>query len=503
MRRIVLILFLLSYLTSLPKMWELAKTVDSNAHGTVPGNWDDWNYQVLAINLLRGNGFADRQFSSWESYHLSNSVSGYPFWDDYSFYRAPGFPLILSASYTLFGDQTLTARRLLFIMAWITTLLLLLIGGNVADWTGVIAGGIAGQLYLKSSNEIVGVEGILNGRLVSEVAATFWMILFAYLFTQFLRKNRSIYFYLSAVSLVALIFTRAYFLMVLPLFCIYLYFNRCNLKRIAIFAGITILPVVIWSSYASLTAKQLVILTTQGQYDFPRFNNQDVITGFGPERINQGGWQPGFSYNEKGEIIVTNQYSPKRGENGWIKGLKFWTANPKKLPKLFYVKMRAGLWYYDGRLYLIGIGFLLMSIGIRKGKPLLQGLTPQTTLALQISLVTLLSIAGNLLGFGQILAIWLAIALIGLVFPFGNADTIDFQRPTWFLVFLAAYLVVVLMYGGNPRFHSALDPFVIFISLSGLLLLLYRLIKTNILLAALYLLINSTPFTDVIDTLSK
>lgn len=507
LRRIVLSVFLVSFLAYLPTIWEMAERVDSTANRTVPGNWDDWHYQVLAINVLRGHGFSDQLYSSWETYHLSNPMSGGPlsgYQDYYSFYRAPGFPLVLSASYALFGDQTLTARRLMLLMAWITAMLLSLIGSNIVGWLGAIAGGLTGHIYLKNAAEIVGGEGIHNGRLLSEPVTTFWMILFACLFSEYLKKKQPPYLYFAALCFTGLIYTRAYFLMTLPLFFIYLYFSSRNLKQVVIFAFITLLPIIAWSLYATSTAKKLVIFTTQGQYDFPRFNNKDVITGFGPERMNQGAWQPGFSYNENGDVIITNQNSPKPGENGWIKGLKFWAENPKKLPKLFYVKMRAGLWYTEGRLYLVGIGFLLMGIGFRRSKKTSsQGLSSVVTLTLQLALITLLSIVANTLPFTQVLSIWLAIFLISLVYPYGDVCPPGIQLPNWFLIILSSYLIVVILYGGNPRFHNALDPFILLISLAGLFLILYRLIKTALLLTALFLLINLASFKEILNTLSK
>jgi len=460
-------------------MWSQAEKVDSEANQTILGDGDDWNYQVLSINLLRGYGFADQQYSSWESYRLSQPIPGYPFWSDYSFYRAPGFPLMLSAAYAIFGEQTLTARHLLFLLAWCIPLLLPFIGSNAAGWPGAIAGGVAGVIYRKVGND---VDGILEGRLLPEVAATFWMVLFALLFTQFERKNRSIYLWLSAIALSGLIYTRSYFLIVLPVFYLYLQLHRRNLKNTVTFAFISILPILIWCAYASLTASQFIVFTTQGQYDFPRFNNMDVITGFGPNHMNQGAWQPGFSYLDNGSITITNQNAPGPGENGWVKGLEFWAANLSKLPLLFYLKLRAGLWYNDGRLYILGIGFVLMGIRFRtkNSNPLLPGVPAQTGYILQTALILLLAIVGNSISFKYILTIWLLIPIIGLVLPNKTSYDSVIQPTNWFVVFLMAYLLVVLLYGGNPRFHNALDPLILVASLSGLFLIPYRSIRANI-----------------------
>jgi hypothetical protein len=253
-------------------MLKRIEMVDQQASRTVYGGWDDWNYQVLAINLLMGHGFADNYFQPWYSYHLSKPVPAVTDKENFSFYRAPGFPLLLSVVYAFFGDQTLIARQMLAILTWSTALLLILIGYGLAGWLGAIAGGLTSLHYLNFGGGITGVESIFAGRLISEPVATFWLALFFFLFMLYQKNKSNIFLYAASVSLVGAIFTRAYFLIVIPMFFIYLYHNHCNRKELFLFVTITIIPIIAWSSYASITRKEPILFTTQGKLDFPRFN---------------------------------------------------------------------------------------------------------------------------------------------------------------------------------------------------------------------------------------
>jgi hypothetical protein len=489
LKRVILVIILGGFLIGLPFLLNKAPLIDQEANQTIISDFDDWSFQVLAINLAQGHGFSDHIFGPWQDYHLSKFHPSLSLSGQYSFYRAPGFPLMLAGVYKVFGDQTITAWYFLLVIAWGTAFLLPLIGYNLAGWIGTLARGLTGMFYLLSGSEVASLEGIYYHRLLSEPAATFWLVLFAFLFTTYLKRKSSFFLYLAAVALVGVIYIRAYYLIVLPLFLAYLYFSRMDRKKLAFFALITFLPLVAWSVYASCTAHQFIIFSTQGEQDFSRFNNMDVLTGFGPNHYGKGEWQPGFAFNEKGEIIITNSNLPRPGENGYIKGLQFWVGNLKLVPALFYAKMKAGLWYPEGGFFLGVIGYLLTMIGFRKAgcRRIFSGFSPREILLIQVGLVMILTIAGNHLHFAVVLAIWSILLWISLLAPVGDAFPLQLQMPFWFLTFLVGFVGLVLLYGGNPRFHYALDPILILAGLIGSLTLLYELLKFKLELAALYL----------------
>ena len=194
LRRGILVIILICLFAYLPKMLKRIEMVDQQANRTVYGGWDDWNYQVLALNLLMGHGFADNYFQPWYSYHLSKPVPAVTDEENFSFYRAPGFPLLLSVVYAFIGDQTLIARQMLAILTWSTALLLILIAYGPRCLLRLIAGGLTSLHYLNFGGGITGVEVIYAGRLISEPVATFWLALF-FSCLCYTRKMNLIYFF--------------------------------------------------------------------------------------------------------------------------------------------------------------------------------------------------------------------------------------------------------------------------------------------------------------------
>jgi len=499
-RRVIFVIISIWLLTYLPKMVNRAVQIDNAHSGTVPP-MDDTGYQMLAENILYGFGYSDLAHLPLERYHTSLAdVALLPIAGD--FYRAPGFPLLLTAVYAVFGIQTLYARVVVAVLIWLSAVLLFLTGDQIAGWIGTIAGGLSGYYYLHFGGDLTGAQGFYHGRLITEPVSVFWMTLFAFLFIIYLKQMRPSFLYLSAFSLVALIFTRASFLLALPLLIIYLYKRKCSWKPLLIFSAITLLPIIIWSLYASIETNRLIIFTTQGEKNFPEYNNLDVITGFGPDRINQGGWQPGFAFNENGELLFTAENSAHTGENGWVKGLQFWMQNPEKLPSLFYVKLRAGAWYEGSRIYRLGIGFLILAIGfvpIRKKPNLQYKLMPWLYLAIQIGMIVLLILVGKYVPYYLILLIWLAMLLIAIIRPYGGIYQPFFHVPYWLMIFIIVYFATALLFGGDPRFHYPIDPLLTLIGTLGLLTLLYELGKKDIAMVFLFLLLISPYLYEIME----
>ena len=331
-----------------------------------------------------------------------------------------------------------------------------------------------------------GSEGYLSGRTLSEPLTAFLVTLFGLLCILYLQKRSHRFLYLACLTLAAVVLTRANFLTALPLFLIWIFFETRQRKPVLIAAIIVFTPVLAWSGYASYVRQAPVLLTTQGAQDFPRFNNPEVITGFGPKRLHQGGWQPGFIMGEDGEAIVTNANAAKAGENGWLKGLQFWFSNPDKLPALFYYKLRAGLWYEEGVIYHLGIAFFLLALGLRKpGSRIrfLSRLTSNQTLVLQVGLSSLLFWMADIQFFAMVLLIWTLIAIIAFLHPYGDVLQPLQANISWFIPLFAAYLISTLLFGGEIRFHFPIDPLVLLFGYTGSLLIAYHIIKRDLGLA--------------------
>lgn len=492
----ILLIILFSFIVYFPKMLERARVVDQVAGETI-SNWDDKFYQILAINLLHGFGYSDMLHFPLGDYQITPP----PPVESYPFHFPPGTSLWLSAVYSLLGQQTIYARYSYAIAIWFSAVMMPLLGYVMAGGKGAVAGGLAGFYYINFGAGVQGQEGFYAGRVLSEPLSVFWLIFFALSFTSYLKKSRPILLYIAGVALVGFITCRGNFMIAYPLLYIYLFIKHPKRKDIIGFIVITALPVLAWSAYGSITKGELVFFNTNSE-SFPTWNNMDVITGFGPFQINQGGWQPGFAYNEKGELIITNSNQAKLGENYWLKGFSFWLENPEKLPLLFYVKMRAAGWYndsaidvpyFEARVYFVAVGYLLFSIGFREHCKRVKRLAPDRVLLLQFGLISLLLMMGNRLPFFEILLIWLAILIIAVAYPIERELISPIQLPSWFTIFLVVYLVSTLLFGGNQRFHYPLDLFLMFVCFLGLGLSLEKMFTKNAFLAGLYLLVFSYP----------
>lgn len=504
----ILLVLLIWVALYLPEMWVRAEHVDRVMNGKI-ARWDDRMYQAQAINLIHGYGYTAYPYLPENKYFLTvplNSGVGY-----FTFKYPPGVSFMMSAAYRLLGEKTLSVRLMYATIIWFTAILLLLAGYFMAGWLGAVAGGLVGFYYMVHGGGVAGAEGFYNGRTISEPIAVFWISVFTLLFTLYLKKDRPLYLYLSAISLIGFVFARANFLTVIPLLYLFIYLARRNLKQLSIFIAITTIPIIAWSIYASMTAKHLIIFTTQGEQDFPLFNNMDVITGFGPEEINQGNWQPGFAYTKKGEIYIDGYNFAGPDENGLIKGLSFWINNPDKLPILFYVKIRSSFWYNDiqesipyndGRVYMFGVGLLLASLGVRipaRRFKLIDFISSSYVLIIQLALLCVLLIVGNNVPFKAILLIWGVIFTLAIIRPYGDIYQPSFQTPSWFLLFLISYLISIMLFGGYVRFHFPIDPPLMLISIIGLFTLVFELWKKDPWLSIFFLIITAYPLLIIFD----
>ena len=476
------------YLSSLlPGIVWAARHMDKLAEQRVPP-WDDSDYQALAVNLLHGYGFTESLLLPLEEYKTSRDES--LFNPDYifRFYRAPGFVFLLTGLYAITGVSSLAARLMIGILIWFTALLLPWIGDRLAGWVGSLAGGLAGYFLIKLSLLMKGPEGYLSGRILTEPLTAFLVTQFALLCILYHQKRHRGFLYLACLTLAGVVLTRANFLTALPIFLIWIFYETRQWKPVIIAATFLFLPILAWSGYASYVLQSPVLLTTQGSQDFPRFNNPEVITGFGPERLHQGGWQPGFIMGADGEPILTNSNAVKAGENGWLKGLQFWFSNPEKLPTLFYYKLRAGLWHTESTIYLIGVAFFLVSLGFRKPsqpRRILPSMNSKYFLVLQVALILLLFIQRNTWPFWTILVLWGFIALLAIFRPYGDIPTKFNSDLAWFIPLFAAYIFSTLLFGGYPRFHFPIDPLIILFGFTGVLLTTYYLLKRDVRLALL------------------
>jgi hypothetical protein len=178
-------------------------------------------------------------------------------------------------------------------------------------------------------------------------------------------------------------------------------------------------------------------------------------------------WNPGWLFDEYGNVIRDKHNAVRPGENGWAKGLAFWRDNLLELPRLFFVKLQAGfwsqLWYLPAS---IGICFLLIALGLRvpKNKPVfLPHLRSRHFLMIQLFLMLVFIIIWDNSLFLMVLLIYGLMLAIAVVRPYGDCYRLSFPSPVFFLAFVASHFTTTILFIG-PRYHEPLDVVLIFLA---------------------------------------
>lgn len=491
---IVVFVFILVFGFYSVRLWERAALVDNQMNGLVRVADDSWEYQQLAVNLLYGQGFSNKYSLAPEIYNLDfSTVAGRVQLEQIQqngleepqnrFYRSPGWPMMMSLTYQVFGNETRYVRYLQVVLVSLTAVCLLLTGSCMLGWMGALAGGMSGLLYIIFAPSLMST---MFQRMLTEIPAAFLLTLFCLVFVLYTRQHHLRWLALAGAILAMLILTRLHFLTVVPFLLLYLLLQHTRLKHLTVFCLVLGLPLAGWSAFASLDQQKLVLLSVQGNSDFPRFNNIDVLEGVGPERLGQGRWSPGKVYDEEGRVIGC-RHCIEPHENGYLIGLRFWWNNFDELPRLFYVKLREGFWYNGGydwfhiqleRFYFSGIGFLLLALGLRaptRPPSLLTPLSSLHILSIQLALIGLLVWINNDLTFWITGVMWLTMLFLAIFRPYGDMYQPFFTPPIWFLAFVASHFVTTLIYAGY-RFHWPLDGMLVLVSLVGFTTLGYELL---------------------------
>ena len=462
-----------------PFLFSKAGSADAQAGGRVPTVGDDHGYQKLAINFMAGYGYTDSHVLPLEAYQVDLST---PWGRDaldrqarqglerpaYDFIRAPGLPMLLAASYAVFGKRTIVARQAMAALLLLTAILLVLLGAT-AGTPGIVAGFVSGLYHL---HFFPGTHDFV--RILTELPAACLVVLFCALFTLYTTGRQSALIP-AALAMASAVLTRVNLASAALFLTLYLVIWRRQIRDGLIFTVVVGAPLLIWSIYASQVVARPVLLSTQGAELFAMTNNIDTLEGIGPHRWNQGGWNPGFVLLQDGSIDNTNSHVPKAGENGWMMGFRFLRHHWQAIPKLLYVKLRVGFWFNDGssanwlrpeRLHLMGIGFLLLGVGLRPSATSNSGRS-RRLLLVQLGLVLTLLFMLNK-PFWIVLAIWCLIAAIAVSRPYGGAHQGPLHIPTWFLAFVLSHGLTTLVFYGT-RMHHPLDPPLMYIALLGLI----------------------------------
>lgn len=495
--RVVTSILLLVVVGHLPWMLDRAAQGNEKLHKSIPMIGDDGGYHIPAVNLIHGYGYSDAIHLPIEEYNLDLTVpAGARTLKSYlehgpakepwhTFNWAPGTSLILAGAYGLFGSDTIVAQRVMALCQWLTAVLLVLTGASLAAWIGSMAGGLAAIYHLHFFPGANNFE-----RILSENPTAFLIALFCFVFSLFVTRQSQRSCVVAAISMSAVILVRANYLPALFIITLYLIVIRCSWQRVMLFVAIALIPVALWSVHASLKLQKFVLVTVQGPTLFAATNNMDTLEGIGPERWNQGGWNPGFYKAPDGSWAFDGHNQAKADENGYVKGLTFWKNHLSRVPQLFYVKLRHGFWFNNGQssnelrpegFFLIGIGYLLLTLGflpLRIPFRVRMGLNPHWLLALQLALICALAILWNERGFGPILIVGTVLLVLSFLRLCTGPGRLPCENPAWFLAFVAAHGITTVLYYGI-RFHQPVDPNLILVCLLGILMTLYETFRRN------------------------
>lgn len=391
---------------------------------------DQVQYQLLAVNFAHGHGFTDAILEPVETYNFALDITDPVALEALStehqkmtagarrdFYRAPGFPIMLGATYAIGGNTMLTAEVLRITMIGAIAYLLLVSGALWGGLRGTIIGGIVGLLYLTPEM----IRPWSAERVMTEVPTTFLVTLFTLFMVIYGRNRKTWVMVVIGLTFAAMMLTRANFLTALPMLIGYFWLRFVPHKQIAIFTVCAVVPIALWSVYASSHVGKIVSLTTQGEFAFPQFNNDGVLNGAPGAPWTMGMWNPSSNIDPQTGIASFWDYAPQEGENGWVKGFTYWRDNLQELPRLFSNKIYVGFWVRPpfSWFYWFGMGFILLTF-IRRRHPR-----------------------------------WMT------------------SSPAWFLVFILSHLITTLMFAG-VRYHEPLDPVLLLISGFGIWALLER-----------------------------
>ncbi len=486
----------------LPTLLDLAAQADARSHHKIPTVGDDLEYQLYATNILSGFGYNSFFNQPLEAYNLDlDSPWGREMTARYAkdgpvppeergwfFYRTPGVPLLLAGVYAIFGNRSIVSRHLQVVLAWLAGLLTVILGMQLARGWGAVAGGLAALHFLHYDPAME--SGFY--RVLSEIPAAFFVVLFGVLLVQAHRTRQWPPLVAAALALAGLFFVRGNLVPAGVFVILYLITQRFTRGQVAVFAALSLLPALAWCGFASVQSGRLMGMTMQGRDALPACNNVTVLEGIGPNRLGQGVWQPQAPvYDDEGNVVgmVSNEAGP--GEDPVAKTLAFWRENLAQVPRLFYVKLRAGSWYmFPGvrrfflprGIFLVGVSFLLLAIGFRRRRRLARW-PSAWILGTQITLVVLLLLLWQRLEFWQVLIGWGLTALLALLARYGDRYAPPFPSPTWFLALVMAHFLITIIFIGH-RYYWPLNPPLMLFGLLGLFMLVRELWHTRRMLAA-------------------
>lgn len=257
---------------------------------------DVWEYQSIAVNWALGHGFP--VFGGIEAFATYRfgldqdkqdpellarfEAAGAASRDtpQYTFYRAPLYPLFLGTIYRLYGVSPAAAKRVQVCILAAIAACLPLLGFMHWRWHGLLGSVLAGDVLLERYQR-------LPGYLITENLIMLWAFLFLVAFAIWHRRRNAATAIVLGVVIGTGLLVKGWFVFLLPIFLIYLgsqvIARRLRASQPLLMLLAMTLCVAPWSLYASAKAGHLVVLSTQASVLLRDCNNERVMF--------TGGWE--------------------------------------------------------------------------------------------------------------------------------------------------------------------------------------------------------------------
>jgi len=276
---------------------------------------DTWQYQSVAVNLIKGHGYKYGGFENFDIYkfkkntyykqHLSPQELFDIFYhqQDFFIYKTPLYQLFLALIYKLFGIHPLYVKFIQLVLLCLVSTSLPLLGFLYLKKSGIVPGVISSFIFIKYFCPDPSL-------VMTESFTIFTFLLWIISFVLWERNTSSFSTLFLGIMTGILILAKAY-LLIIPVTFVYLLisikiFSKFLYQALLFTLGLVI-SIAPWSICASLNSGQIIIVSGQTRNILLDSNNESsIFTGKwspGWRRWNQG--NPKYLYNR----LDDSQYS--------------------------------------------------------------------------------------------------------------------------------------------------------------------------------------------------
>ena len=268
---------------------------------TVLFQGDEVDYQPMALNFARGHGLlrpGNLEPNADYKFVIEDQNIGYidTFFngknrDEWKFTRNPGWPVVLGVIYMVFGNNPVWAYRMEMLFLIISAVSLTWIGWKCWGKQGVWAGIPAGFVFLNLYREI-SERPLTEPLMILMLSLVFvWFIRFKEPPTRWRAVVMGLLLSFSLLVKGSFLFLPVLF----PIYALLIFHKKLTRKKLLDTMGFLaigiVIPLAIWSTYASIKDGQFLFLSHQGQYLLQSGNNELTI-------LQHGGWQKNWYKHE-------------------------------------------------------------------------------------------------------------------------------------------------------------------------------------------------------------